>query len=254
MKLKKIASLALAGVMAVSMLAGCEGGKGNNNNNPDNGQPVITTTPVVDAVNKGQKSTNAVKINFTKNDSLDAALAKAVSVYGSDVNASQIFNAIDVTTSLDAVSAAQKVIEAGKDNLVGGYLMVKGERTKASFYGDDVRYYYMVSDAVDYDIDGDVYTVIGVEKFDAYSEEAALNRIAEWADAEIAQLDAHSALYADDDANGYGDDEELTSGKKYYGYSYDGNISMVSVKQPDGTTDYWVAYVVNQTVATKTLG
>ena len=51
MKLKKIASLALAGVMAVSMLAGCEGGKGNNNNNPDNGQPVITTTPVVDAVN-----------------------------------------------------------------------------------------------------------------------------------------------------------------------------------------------------------
>ena len=82
MKLKKIASLALAGVMAVSMLAGCEGGKGNDNNNPDNGQPVITTTPVVDAVNKGQKSTNAVKIKFTKNDSLDAALAKALGFTG----------------------------------------------------------------------------------------------------------------------------------------------------------------------------
>ena len=35
MKLKKIASLMLAGVMAVSMLAGCSGNGSNNNNNND---------------------------------------------------------------------------------------------------------------------------------------------------------------------------------------------------------------------------
>ena len=149
----------------------------------------------------------------------------------------------------------QEAIEAGKASKVGAYLKVEDENTKAPFYGDEVRYYYMVSDNVDYDIDGHVYTVIGAVKFGSvYSEEAALNRIAEWADAKIAQLDAHSAMYADAGGNGYGEDEKLTSGKKYYGYSYDGNISMVSVKQPNGTTDYWVAYVVNQTVATKTLG
>ena len=37
MKLKKIASLMLAGVMAVSMLAGCSNGNNGGNNGGDNG-------------------------------------------------------------------------------------------------------------------------------------------------------------------------------------------------------------------------
>ena len=37
MKLKKIASLALAGIMAVSMLAGCKDGGNGNNGGQDNG-------------------------------------------------------------------------------------------------------------------------------------------------------------------------------------------------------------------------
>ena len=36
MKLKKIASLALAGIMAVSMLAGCKDGNGNSGSSSEN--------------------------------------------------------------------------------------------------------------------------------------------------------------------------------------------------------------------------
>ena len=72
MKLKKIASLALAGIMAVSMLAGCSNGENNNGGNSGDDNTVITpsTTPVVDAVNKGQDVTNDVKITFTADSKL----------------------------------------------------------------------------------------------------------------------------------------------------------------------------------------
>ena len=51
MKLKKIASLALAGVMAVSMLAGCKGGNTVVDGNGNANVPSIVT-----AVNNGQRS------------------------------------------------------------------------------------------------------------------------------------------------------------------------------------------------------
>ena len=61
MKLKKIASLALAGIMAVSMLAGCSNGSnsGNNENNDGNVTPV--TSKIVDAVRVYLKTQNCTK-------------------------------------------------------------------------------------------------------------------------------------------------------------------------------------------------
>ena len=53
MKLKKIASLAMAGVMAVSMLAGCSG------TNVDDDNDVVVTpsaSSIVTAVNNGQSA------------------------------------------------------------------------------------------------------------------------------------------------------------------------------------------------------
>ena len=81
MKLKKIASLMLAGVMAVSMLAGCNSAPIDDNTNDDNGD-VVTPTSIVTAVNNGQNATNKVKIDFTSDASLDAALVKAVDAIG----------------------------------------------------------------------------------------------------------------------------------------------------------------------------
>ena len=80
MKLKKIASLMLAGIMAVSMLAGCKSGSTNNGNaGSSSSQP--TTTGVVAAVESGIKSWNSdleidVKSSGTFNDAIDALFAK----------------------------------------------------------------------------------------------------------------------------------------------------------------------------------
>ena len=81
MKLKKIASLMLAGIMAVSMLTAC-GSKTVNDGENNNGTVVVPTSSIVTAVNNGQDATNKVKIEFTSDASLDAALAKAVDAIG----------------------------------------------------------------------------------------------------------------------------------------------------------------------------
>ena len=246
MKLKKIASLMLAGVMAVSMLTACgsNGNTGNGNNGNENPDPTPATTSVVDAVNKGQSAANAVKIDFTVNSELDNALAKAVSVYGNDADEnitdfigniaiieSELADAIARMTGLESVSA-------NPDN--PGYTSDGWVDADTGFLtGEVIR-----AQAIDNDKDakGKVYTLFDVRQLPAvWTEEAALNRVAEIADERIAELDAHS------------DVDGLKAGDKYYTYGYDGNISMVSVKNLNGTTDYYVAYVVNQTVTESTM-
>ena len=81
MKLKKIASLMLAGIMAVSMLTACGGNTVSDGEN-NNGTVVVPTSSIVTAVNNGQDATNKVKIEFTSDASLDAALTKAVDAIG----------------------------------------------------------------------------------------------------------------------------------------------------------------------------
>ena len=75
MKLKKIASLALAGIMAVSMLAGCNGSS-NNGTNPPASSSEPTTTGIVSAVKDAIKIENSdltvdVKEGAFLNDQLD---------------------------------------------------------------------------------------------------------------------------------------------------------------------------------------
>ena len=245
MKLKKIASLMLAGVMAVSMLTACgsNGNAGNGNNGNENPDPTPATTSVVDAVNKGQSAANAVKIDFTVNSELDNALAKAVSVYGNDADE----DIVDITNTGDVI--VEREVADAINRMTG--LESVSARTGASGYAspDWVDDNGFLTEAVkrdtalrwDKDAKGKVYTLFAVDQFSAWTEEAALNMVAEAADEMIAELDAHS------------DVDGLKAGDKYYTYGYDGNISMVSVKNLDGTTDYYVAYVVNQTVTESTL-
>ena len=68
MKLKKIASLALAGLMAVSMLAGC----GDNSSN-GNGTVVEpgTSSSIVEALNNAEFEDEDVKVTFTYSSELE---------------------------------------------------------------------------------------------------------------------------------------------------------------------------------------
>ena len=82
MKLKKIASLALAGVMAVSMLAGCAGKTGTT----DDGTKVEVASSIVTALNNGQSADNKAKVTFSSDATFDALAQKAVAMQG-DVKA-----------------------------------------------------------------------------------------------------------------------------------------------------------------------
>ena len=81
MKLKKIASLALAGVMAVSMLAGCSG-KGNNSGN-NNGDGVVTATGVnADTVIAALKDATTEAVKVTASSELQNELETVVKFLG----------------------------------------------------------------------------------------------------------------------------------------------------------------------------
>ena len=107
MKLKKIASLMLAGIMAVSMLAACGEGKGEDNT------PAVPETPVsssiVDAANAERTDymKNSMKLSFTESSALTDALTAAV---GSEFKTADIKGAL---TDTDFGYAAYQSTGAG---------------------------------------------------------------------------------------------------------------------------------------------
>ena len=81
MKLKKIASLALAGIMAVSMLTACDT-TSNNQPNVPNQPEEPTASDVVSAVEAGIKSWNSdLEITVKSSDNMDAAIEKVFDTY-----------------------------------------------------------------------------------------------------------------------------------------------------------------------------
>ena len=78
MKLKKIASLMLAGVMAVSMLAGCSGNGNDSGNNGDGTVVKPSASGIVSAFNNGQDEDNKAKVTFSSDATFDAAVKKAI--------------------------------------------------------------------------------------------------------------------------------------------------------------------------------
>ena len=96
MKLKKIASLMLAGVMAVSMLSAC--GEGNGNGNEDENKPVETVSNAVTYANDMLDSDLKEYINFTSSTALDGWAAKYTTDTGK-FSADSIKNAYKDTTT-----------------------------------------------------------------------------------------------------------------------------------------------------------
>lgn len=253
MKLKKIASLALAGVMAVSMLAGCNGGTSNNGTpDDDGGDVVVTTSPVVKAVNDGQTSGNLVKINFTSDAKLDSALRKAIEVYGTDTLPNQIVTAIKNNTGIKSNPA--KVEDFWYTDSEADVTIGEGRIDEYGFLTNQIQYNtFSTKGGKKGDLNGKVYTYMNVVGFPALSEEAALNYVAQTADDMIAELAAVSNDGNNDGVLDKTGTYTVNVNGKYYDYDYTGSISMVSVTTIAGTTTYYVAYVVNQTVTEKTL-
>lgn len=89
MKLNKVLALALSGVMAVSMLAGCSDNSGNGGQEGE--QPPVADTTIASVLNDEQAATdNKVKIDFTYSSSLENALEKALTEFGASVNPEKV--------------------------------------------------------------------------------------------------------------------------------------------------------------------
>ena len=115
MKLKKIASLMLAGVMAVSMLTACNSGNnGDNGNNGNNGgEPTPSASYTSTVLAETNDSTKAV-LSASSNTKLDRAVAAAAANYTiSAAGATKILT--QMPQDWNQVTTAKNIMEGAED-------------------------------------------------------------------------------------------------------------------------------------------
>ena len=217
MKLKKIVSLAAAALMAVSMLTAC--GEGNSNSG-DGSTVKPAETAIVAAVNDGQSAANKVKIEFTSDAKLDAALSSAVKAFGENVNDNGLKTRVsDITGLLNSMADLQ-----GYTGMAANGVAHSTNQPKDGANG-------AVNERVS------AFVISGVLNEDVAMQKAAAN-----IDGMVADMKATS--YEKGTTKG---------GEKYCDYSYTGSVSMVSLEKADGQTVYCFAYTISQTTSVKTL-
>ena len=233
MKLKKIASLMLAGVMAVSMLTACGEGK-TDPENPDN-PVVVPETGIVAAVNNGQNAHNDVKITFTSDSTLDAALASAVKAFGEEPGSYELYARI---MALTGIEGNMELISGGAHTYNG---MVDGSVVAGKANGTTGWKANEAKDGADGDVVTALETVV-INSSKQLTEEMAMKQVASEINDKIVALKATSY-----------EKGTTLGGQKYCDYSYTGNVSMVKVVKADSTVNYCFAYTITQTTSVKTL-
>ena len=167
MKLKKIASLMLAGVMAVSMLAGCSGKTTNNGNSTPDPETPVASSASTNLYNELSADTRLHITSAKANSDLDKALNNALEVNWNDSDLLTLYkNAYEqkdpyyvasfVNTGLyNDVAKAMKcgtVFDGAFDNTKGDVTVVKtyyvggGQTEKGALH--------WLADAVDKDVAG----------------------------------------------------------------------------------------------------
>ena len=114
MKLKKIASLMLAGVMAVSMLTACNSGdNGDNGNNGSNGgEPTPSASYTSTVLAETNDSTKAV-LSASSNTKLDRAVAAAAANY--TINSANNHKTLQlIPDDWNQVDIAESIMEGAK--------------------------------------------------------------------------------------------------------------------------------------------
>ena len=216
MKLKKIASLMLAGIMAVSMLAGCGEASSNSTETPD----VTPVTGVAATVN-GELDKNAKKISFTE----DSVLTNLLTSYSKEnpiksdvwtagnadlqkVNAEKLWDAVEDLYSVTEPRSAAIIINRSN------WLEKAGSKTFANIY-------WVNSDFVTKE---DAMRMVG-QKMDGLT------------------------LPAD---NKYTDSSTMKDVAADLDYTYTGTVAAIEAESKGGTESVWViAVTVTQTATDK---
>ena len=216
MKLKKIASLMLAGVMAVSMLAGCSGNGNGGNGGEGEGQVNTDNLSAASVIAELNEDTTE-KVTFSADASLENALNKAIATTGSSVGyAAEGF----------MPQFAALVAEVGEIEVVNAFTFPKAE--------------------LDNDLDPQTriwaYVIPSVD----LSEKAAVDRFAAAVDQKVTDLEDNRQYFE----NSYG----AVAGDTYTKYSYTGNVAVVKVNDVvTGYTGYVGVMTVTCTPAEATL-
>ena len=196
MKLNKVLALALSGVMAVSMLAGCSGNSGNGGQEGEGEQ--TPATGIVAAVNNGQDADNKVKINFAANTTLDSQLARALAASGEDATVtdvrSKIVDMIDDSVAIDGSNVGDvlnphtNAVDDKGEQIVGVAVKVCSDNFSETAAQNEVVKY--VNDLLDgLKIDRSTGKVVG-DEFVAYGYSADVSMT------QVTKLDGTTRYYA----------------------------------------------------------
>ena len=210
MKLNKVLALALSGVMAVSMLAGCSGNPGNGGQGGEEEQTPATIQIAAD-VNDLLSEDNQKKVTFTDSGELQNQLATAIALNG-------------IVTLPDANNAVQ----ASMEDLTG----LKGQTAFNNLQKTDGKSYETVLVRTS---DTNVKQKVAVEYFVENELDVWLNQLPYAANGTKVLKSAE-------------DVEDLAEGTVYTQYAYTGNVAMVEVTNVAGTTSrYYFAVTIART-------
>lgn len=222
MKLKKIASLALAGVMAVSMLAGCNNGSNNNNNGSNGEVNVVPASAVLNIINSNQDVANDVQIKFTADSALEKYAATAVADLGYQTS----HDANDAETVAKEIMRMSDTIDVAKK----GADINSAALTDLGFLGD----------TYDKSKDGYENTLVYVQAISGKltDEAAAYHAMSTTLNVLLKKLVVSTP--------------KNTPDKDYLEYTYTGNASIVSTQDENGAPVYYAVFQITQNAAKKT--
>ena len=118
MKLKKIASLMLAGVMAVSMLAGCKTASNGGNNGEGEGEGQVSTSNSATILHDAMKGDARKMTTPVANTALDTALKNAVDTYFQNTEYAAVANEDKVVVVNSKIADALVEAMNAKKNIV----------------------------------------------------------------------------------------------------------------------------------------
>ena len=213
MKLKKIASLALAGIMAVSMLAGC---KDNPSSSSEPTTPPETVTGAAAAIN-AELDENKDQISFENNSVVEDLLTN----YYTN-------NPITVTEA----SSAGTVVNSGTTMKIGSDPM---DSVIAVLNADAIGGFHTSSGGVRFSQNTDKTTNVEIYVLNAerLTEAGALKLVGQYIDDLVLP-------------------EEGTAGAANKDYSYTGSVAAVEAHTDGDTASAWViAVTITQTPSNK---
>lgn len=209
MKLNKVLALALSGVMAVSMLAGCSG---NGASDKDDGGVVVNNGTAANVIAALDEDTTNV-VSFSEDASLQAALEKAVKNAGNNANAvtAKVLNQIDPD-----ISKSSKLTALATSSAAG------------------------IGDSHDKEV-SKMTVVTNNSQTPGMSEEYLVDVMANMIDKKVANLKLSEAdkgvTFTDKDGNEY-----------WYTFDYTGNVAVAEMTDAvTGVTTYVAVYTITRT-------